>query len=82
MSGFVTQKEVLLVGGNGAAGGLSDAWIWSGTDWTATASFGVRFDASLVDTGSVILLFGGADDTSERNDTEFWDGATWSAAAA
>ena len=79
LASFSARKEVLLVGGNGRDGFDSDAWIWTGVDWSLTNGVGARAAAAAIDVGSAVLLFGGDDLTLQRNDIQLWDGSAWTA---
>ena len=85
-----SNGEMVLFGGAGYSGLLSDTWNWNGSTWsevtTPTAPSGragasMAYDAS---TGDVILFGGqGADLTGANGysgllgDTWSWNGATW-----
>ena len=73
--------QVVLFGGNGNSGYLSDTWSWNGADWTKEspkhsppARFGhvMAYDAAH---GKVVLFGGGGD--GSLNDTWVWNGTDW-----
>ncbi len=74
--------QLVLFGGAGDAGALSDTWTWDGTTWTqqspatsppARSAASMAYDAG---TGQLVL-FGGAGDAGALSDTWTWDGTTW-----
>lgn len=75
--------QVLLFGGQGANGYLSDTWTWDGTDWTPMADLGSTpppmRDAVLFRAGpNGLILVGGTMSGGKPVSGEwFWDGAAW-----
>jgi hypothetical protein len=73
---------MMLFGGTGYTGLLSDQWAWNG-DWTAVTpatvppkrtGFGLDYDASR----RRVVLFGGQGESSLLGDIWEWDGKDWS----
>ncbi len=74
--------QVVLFGGDDAAGYLNDTWVWDGTNWTEetpTASpSGRDFSVTAYDAAhGQVVLFGGDDAAGYLNDTWVWDGTNW-----
>ena len=79
------RHQVVLFGGVGGPGFLSDTWTWDGKSWTerhpahsppGRQMAGLTWDASL----RKLVLFGGiAGGGLALNDTWEWDGNDWSA---
>ena len=74
--------QVVLFGGEGNSGLLSDTWVWDGANWTqkspatsppARFSHAMAYDAAH---GQVVLL-GGYAYSGYLSDTWVWDGANW-----
>ena len=77
------RQRVVLFGGIGAAGRLSDTWEWDGTNWVqpspatsppARNSHALAFD---VGRGRVVLFGGASSNTTTLGDTWEWDGVSW-----
>jgi hypothetical protein len=77
-----TTGNVVLFGGNGNTGKLSDTWAFDGTDWVqltpahtppALGGASMAFDATTGD----LVLFGGSDASSFLSDTWAFDGTDW-----
>jgi hypothetical protein len=76
------RQRVVLFGGSGTAGLLSDTWEWDGTTWLPQATAvmpSARADCAMAydEVSQRIVLFGGNDASGARADTWTWDGATW-----
>jgi hypothetical protein len=74
--------QLILFGGNGSAGDLSDTWTWNGTTWSQlspSANPSARSGAALAfdPASGQLILFGGSG-SSNLNDTWDWNGSTWS----
>jgi cysteine-rich repeat protein len=78
------RGEVVLFGGVGKSGWLSDTWVWNGITWTARkvaapparSSHALTYDALREE----VVLFGGYsfdNGFDEFNDTWVWNGSTW-----
>jgi hypothetical protein len=75
--------NIMLFGGETAAGMAADQWLWDGAGWVESrppeASPGPRKGAGLaysrLDSG--LVLFGGATNTASLNDTWIWNGIRW-----
>jgi hypothetical protein len=78
--------NVVLFGGVGTSGDLSDTWTWDGTTWTeqnpapsppARDSAAMDFDPAT----NAVVLFGGQGPSGDNGiylgDTWTWDGSTW-----
>lgn len=77
---------VVLFGGTGTAGALSDTWTWNGTAWTSSVASGpsartapaMEGCTASACAGSVLTLFGGADASgTSLGDTWGWSGSAW-----
>ncbi|MCW5830374.1 MAG: hypothetical protein KIT79_13790 [Deltaproteobacteria bacterium] len=74
---------VLLFGGQGTSGLLSDTWLWDGEYWTVLATTGSTpppmRDASLARAGGLGLILAGGTDASGASvpGEWFWDGMDW-----
>lgn len=71
---------MVLFGGGGSSGLLTDTWLWDGTSWTPASpasSPSARSNASLAFDAAhnELLLFGGC--TATSTDTWAWTGSTW-----
>ncbi|MGA2536477.1 MAG: kelch repeat-containing protein [Terracidiphilus sp.] len=74
--------KVVLFGGAGNSGLLSDTWSWDGADWTqelpatspsARSGFAMAYDAA----HGQVVLFGGAGISGSFSDTWVWNGVNW-----
>jgi len=79
----VSRNEVVMFGGQSAAGELAETWVWTGTSWTrrmpATSPAARRLHAMTYDSmRGEVVLFGGSDSNGVyQNDTWVWNGTTW-----
>ncbi|MBI5478412.1 MAG: hypothetical protein HY906_06120, partial [Deltaproteobacteria bacterium] len=72
--------RVVLFGGQGSAGSLSDTWEWDGTTWTQklpALSPPARYGHGMATLGNRVVLFGGWGAAGYLSDTWEWDGTTW-----
>jgi hypothetical protein len=78
--------QVVLFGGFGGGGELSDTWLWNGTTWfqaspanspSARSAHAMAYDAAH---GQVVLFGGLANAATRLGDTWLWDGSNWSQA--
>ena len=75
------RGQVVIFGGAGPGGFLTDTWVWDGVNWTQKASgpgpslhMGMTYDAAR----QQVVLFGGSTGTpTPSGDTWVWDGAAW-----
>ena len=75
--------NIMLFGGETAAGIAADQWLWDGAGWVESrppeAGPGPRKGAGLaysrLDSG--LVLFGGTTNTAYLNDTWIWNGIRW-----
>jgi hypothetical protein len=75
--------NIMLFGGETAAGMAADQWLWDGAGWVESrppeAGPGPRKGAGLaysrLDSG--LVLFGGTTNTAYLNDTWIWNGIRW-----
>jgi hypothetical protein len=83
-------KSLLLFGGFiqfPRPQGLSDTWLWNGTDWAQlnpTTSPPARAQATMVSftAGKRVLLIGGENAPALLSDAWAWDGKTWAPIAS
>lgn len=76
------RQRVVLFGGHGGGGWLSDTWEWDGSDWiqrTSAVAPGPRIGAAMAeDPGGTVVLFGGGYNPGGRvqylGDTWEWNG--------
>jgi hypothetical protein len=75
------RGQVVLFGGVGANGNLSDTWIWDGSNWTqrspansppARGGHAMAYDSL----HQQVVLFGGFNNAN-LSDTWVWDGSNW-----
>ena len=77
------ERDVLvLYGGRGGTGLLTDTWEWNGSTWrqldVAGPSARVHDVAAYDRNGKRVVLYGGVgDDDVTKTDTWAWDGAAW-----
>ncbi len=79
--------QVVMFGGLGNPGTLSETWLWNGTNWSqanpatvppARANQAMTYDAL----HGQVVMFGGINTLSTRtNDTWLWNGTNWTQAA-
>ena len=74
--------QMVLFGGIGNSGLVSDTWAWNGTTWTQLSlatSPSARYGASMAYDASTaqMVLFGGYDNSGYAGDTWAWNGTTW-----
>jgi len=77
------QQQVVLFGGAGSTGLLSDTWGWNGANWTQLSPVNSppprSFSAMAYDsTHAQIVLFGGSGSQGALGDTWVWNGTNWS----
>ncbi len=82
-AGNVVQgRGVVLFGGSGSNGSLSDTWVWNGKNWhqafpathpAARNSASMALDLAR----NEIVLFGGEDGSTLFSDTWVWNGTNW-----
>jgi hypothetical protein len=84
MSYDPVRREIVLFGGEGFSGGLSDTWVWDGVNWTqrfpAASPAGRRFHgmAAFNALSSTVVMFGGETlSFLPLSDTWVWDGVSW-----
>ena len=82
------SKKVVVFGGFGGGGYLSDTWTFDGTTWTKVETAvapSPRANAQMAYDHRTrkVILFGGYDGSADLGDTWLWDGRTytWTQAA-
>jgi hypothetical protein len=75
-------EQIVLFGGTGASGLLSDTWSWDGTAWTEVPTTGPspRAYAPMAPIGGLLVLFGGIGGSGALSDTWTWqagNGSFW-----
>jgi len=80
------HSQVVMFGGLGSPGTLSETWLWNGTNWSqanpatvpqARANQAMAYDAA----HGQVVMFGGLNSLSTRtNDTWLWNGTNWTQA--
>jgi hypothetical protein len=78
MGSISAGRIVVLWGGVSGGTGLGDVWVWDGSNWSQSASLGVRADGAVIDTGKKVVFFGGDGPGGHYNDEESFDGSSWS----
>jgi hypothetical protein len=78
------RGELVLFGGNDAAGELGDTWVFDGVAWTQRSpahnpSARFRHTMAFDYQRNVTVLFGGTNSTFLLSDTYTWDGTDWTA---
>ncbi len=76
------RSQVLMFGGSGASGNLSDTWVFQGGSWTQLSpgtTPPARYGASLVydSIHGTVLMFGGEGTIGPLADMWQWDGVNW-----
>ena len=82
----IARGRVVLFGGFGNSGVLSDTWEWDGTSWTEVTPYTAKASPSARDFSALgyhsargrVVLFGGRDPSNDAlSDTWEWDGTSW-----
>jgi hypothetical protein len=70
------NARVVMYGGLGASGLLSDCNLWDGSSWSTGDSISplCQFAMSNDAAGSVIIIFGGCDGTTTKDTNKTWKG--------